>query len=757
MKRALPYLLIFISALLHGNDWVPYPIEGLTKPVNQVDHIAGHFVAWGGDALYVSPDGSSWTEVELPLNQLVQSDAILGVFHTGAEWVVFASDRNQQAFRLRSNDLQHWEAQTTDISPYAWLFHGKGRFFEVAGTRMRTSTDGFNWQETAIEVDQTGSLTGFGQLEDSLFVFAHNRYWTSADGIQWNEVSSPFLTSQDGRAEGIREIASYSGLTFARTDGQLYRSQDRVQWEALLPLGIHADVLLNTDDPVLQMAKTADALYAVTRSGRVLFTNDGTHWGTTGRSALPASYIWTNSGVAAAGATVVCTDGRDLFRKTAGSGWEQVSNASWAPSHRFEDFAPQFFAGTYFVGGEGCRLWGSEDGIQWTANFKHAGVTDWTGIHNPASFLDATLSLAQGDGTLLAMGYGDWVMLTRDGSMWEHHWTTMDGSPIEAQPDPLGTGIMQALDTPTYEEGRWVSIRADGIPVTSSDGVNWTSELQAPAGLDLIRIVRGNGVFVGQGTAWLHHSSDGMTWTNASVEGLTPGTVNGQFLGLVDFNGGFVVTGNGGQVFRSNDGQNWTRIDVSIEGFAADGTIFKIGDSLYLGATQGSSPYVKMHPDGSFSPVQVLPDPILPVEGDASLQWALNSRSEGVVHINADDLPHSVVEVASLRNNLQEGEGSKATFAVTRHGDLTQALDVRISFVGDASAGQDFRSNLRSSGEDWVLRFDPGFPVLHVCIDPIADSQAESSETVALWIREQAEYRIKPGSQVASVSLIDAP
>jgi len=348
-------------------------------------------------------------------------------------------------------------------------------------------------------------------------------------------------------------------------------------------------------------------------------------------------------------------------------------------------------------------------------------------------------------------------MLTRDGSMWEHHWTTMDGSPIEAQPDPLGTGIMQALDTPTYEEGRWVSIRADGIPVTSSDGINWTSEAQAPAGLDLIRIVRGYGIFVGQGTTWLHHSSDGMTWTNASVEGLTPGTVNGFFNGLVDFNGGFVVTGNGGQVFRSNDGQNWTRIDVSIEGFTADGTIIKIGDSLYLGATQGSSPYVKMNPDGSFSPVQVLPDPILPVEGDASLQWALNSRSEGVVHINADDLPHSVVEVASLRNNLQEGEGSKATFAVTRHGDLTQALDVRISFVGDASAGQDFRSNLRSSGEDWVLRFDPGFPVLHVCIDPIADSQAESSETVALWIREQAEYRINPESRVASVSLIDAP
>ena len=164
-----------------------------------------------------------------------------------------------------------------------------------------------------------------------------------------------------------------------------------------------------------------------------------------------------------------------------------------------------------------------------------------------------------------------------------------------------------------------------------------------------------------------------------------------------------------------------------------------------------------MHPDGSFSPVQVLPDPILQVEGDASLQWALNSRSEGFVHIKADDLPHPVVEIVSLRNKLQEGEGSKATFAVTRHGDLTQALDVRISFVGDASAGQDFRSNLRSSGEDWVLRFDPGFPVLHVCIDPIADSQAESSETVALWIRDHANYRINPESRVASVSLIDAP
>ena len=100
MKKAIPCLLFFLSALLQGNDWIPYPIEGLTKPVNQVDHIAGYFVAWGGDALYVSPDGSSWTEVVLPLNQLAQSNALLGVFHTGTEWVVFASDRNQQAFRL---------------------------------------------------------------------------------------------------------------------------------------------------------------------------------------------------------------------------------------------------------------------------------------------------------------------------------------------------------------------------------------------------------------------------------------------------------------------------------------------------------------------------------------------------------------------------------------------------------------------------------------------------------------------------------
>jgi hypothetical protein len=771
MKTFFISVLFLLGTQLHASEWVSYPVEGVTKPVSGVGHLAGQFVAWG-EGLYVSPDGSEWEEVELPLNQ----STIAQVFHTETGWVLFAYNSRgwMRDVRLSSKHLQDWEMIQAEDRMTFPTHHAKGRFYNLAGNTLLSSVDGLTWAEVPLGLDASDYLTGLSPLGDTLYLLASDRYWTSTDGVQWTLVPTPLITDGFGSGVGATDLVEYRGWTFARVYGQLYRSQDRLQWELLHPLGIHNDVPLGEEDQVTQFAKTEHALYAATRSGRVLFTNDGTHWGTTGRPFIPAVNAFgdpvlgvptSTQPLAASGEMLVITDGRDIQSKRQGGNWQKRSDAYWDR----EGKVPQWFAGRYFVGGQESQLWSSEDGIRWRTDFKHAGVGDWQGTTFPtSSFTDAGLRLSQGNGILMAMGYGDWVMLTRNGGLWAYHQTTLDGKivmPVEQ--GRWGLSRSESIDTPVFQEGRWLSYGAvhvnnhpyltgPFVPISSADGIHWVSEARVPDGLEIYRIERAAGNFVALGT-WLYHSADGQSWTEATVEGLTPAAVSGAFRGLVLFNGAFLVPGDGGQVFQSLDGKNWTLLNVPVEGFVANGSIFRIGDTLYLGSRSGDSAYVSMNPAGDFAPVSVLPEAISPVAGDAPLQLALGSRTQGSLLLRTEDLPNPVIEVTSLWEQLQEGEGSRATFSVKRHGDINQTLEVMLSFVGDALPGIDFLSNLEQRGDRWVLRFDPGYPVLHVWIEAMQDGIAEGDETVALWIRNHPNYRVGPASAVALVSLSDKP
>jgi hypothetical protein len=766
MKTFLLPILFFFCSFLHAGEWVSYPIKGLTKPVSGVNFVAGRFVAWG-EGFYVSQDGMHWREVMLPLNEMILS----GVFHNGNEWVLFAHHRAgwSRSVRLSSNNLVDWkmvllQAHYLGKSPV----YAKGRFYDLLSTSCYRSLDGGNWQEIPLGIESSDDyLYGMSQLGDTLFLMALDRYWTSVDGVEWTLNPTPMITDASGDFVEVHELVEYKGWTFARSGRQLFRSQDRKQWTLLSPTGIHADLPLDGGSAVIQFFKTGHALYMVSDSGAVFFTYDGTHWGTAGRPAIPHMdsfpMLSSDHPLAVSGDTLVCVDGRDFHCKVGVADWVKRSDAGWS----LDGDTPQWFAGRYFVGGTGAQLWSSAHGIWWRTDFKYAGFSDLSGMpYAPYAFSDVTLRLAQGNGTLLAMGYGDWVMLTRDGGAWDFHRTTLDGMPI-APLTSVGLDLWSnAMQTPVYQDGRWISTGGVYVgdyfdlvhfywPISSVDGIHWVSDARAPDWAKVNRIERGNGCYVAQGE-WLYYSCDGQHWSDVYVEGLDRECEAPSFFeGLMRFNGEFLVV-KAGSVFRSVDGMNWTLLSVPVEGFIADNTITLIGEILYF-RDRSEYRFVSMSPDGSFAIHAKLPlsAPVV-VEGEAPLPIAMKGPNSGMVMLQQEDLPHPVVEITSLLDELWEGEGSRAVFSVVRHGDLTRTLKVVMGFVGDAVPGVDFLSNLERRGDQWVLRFEPGNPELHVRIETKSDGLDEGEETVALWIRNMHDYRVNPGLEAASVLLLDA-
>ncbi|MEQ9824091.1 MAG: hypothetical protein ABQ298_06875 [Puniceicoccaceae bacterium] len=751
MKTFTLSFFFLLSSLVSASDWIATPIDGCTPSVSSVDSLDGRFVAWG-DGLMVSEDGVNWTTVPLPLD----GGRISSVFVVNGQWVLFAEESTGQRMRLISTDLKRW-ARDRIPGSFGWgIIYAKGKFFEIRSHRLHNSPDGLTWQEVPIELETVDTLTAIVELEDTLYLLGWDRYWTSEDGVEWNEIQAPFL-SRDGSGNGVYQAVSFKGWTFAVGNG-FHRSQDRQQWQSLFPLGIHGDAAVTGDEGISQLFPTDEALYAVTSTGRMLFTHDGTHWGTTGRKALPQpmgpGLIVLQYRLAADDMTRVCTDGKDLFCQARGGDWQRVSDASWPAAWSQDGFAPQWFAGRYVVGGPGAQLWSSEDGVVWRTDFRYAGVQEWSSIIDPDSFWGDSFRLAQGGGQLLAIGRGDWVLATEDGRLWRHHWTTLDGQPMWDQIGSTTEGYSDSIEALRFVDGRWISTSTAGNPIQSANGIHWVSEARAPEGLEFVRIHRMQDGFVGAGT-WLYFSTDGQNWEAASVEGLTEAESTWWFVNLKRFAEGYVVGWNGGAIFRSVDGRSWSRIEIPLEGFVPSGNISQIGDALYLAMSQGSAPFLRMDPDGTLSPVHVLPATILEVEGDAPQALALSSRLGGAVLLRPHELPHPVLKVTALVDTLSELDSPQPAFALTRHGDVSQSLEVILDWVGSATVHTDFGCNLEQRGDNWVLRFESGYSVLHVWLEPVQDGLQESEESVGLWIRPDHAYRVMSENALATLLLTD--
>jgi hypothetical protein len=148
-----------------------------------------------------------------------------------------------------------------------------------------------------------------------------------------------------------------------------------------------------------------------------------------------------------------------------------------------------------------------------------------------------------------------------------------------------------------YGNGRFVAVGAQGTILVSEDGLAWTNH---PIGLGnyLSSITYGNGTFLAIGSGGLvARSRDGLSWDLQYLHGLW-------FIGVSYGNGTFVAIALGpeGQVWKSSDGQLWTRTYLSTTHRLnaityGSGVFVAVGEGVGAGVGMGFRGKVLTSPD----------------------------------------------------------------------------------------------------------------------------------------------------------------
>lgn len=189
------------------------------------------------------------------------------------------------------------------------------------------------------------------------------------------------------------------------------------------------------------------------------------------------------------------------------------------------------------------NIFTTTDGVNWEKNPFNIGVLSGVTHH---------------DGRFIAFGEGGRIAASPDGVTWETIGDAKLRDHLDAEAEKLG------------EEGRIKSnIRAwrrvgdtfvgsgdNGFLITTTDFENWTFPPRIEPRSRLYIEEDGNG-FVVYGRQTVHHSTDGVTWTNVTPE-IGEKT---RFRSLTHDGERFLLNESGGQGWESPDGIEWSVIE----------------------------------------------------------------------------------------------------------------------------------------------------------------------------------------------------
>ena len=290
-KIAVVLLIAFAEMCFGQSTWKL--INPISQPLpdgqsfNSVIYGSGKFVVTGDyDTVLTSPDGTTWTEINLPYYQNLLSMAY-GDSLSGEQPCLFMAVGNLLSF-LTSTDGTIWTTNSTSIQGLNCVSYGKGRFIAVndASNAFSISTDGKTWTKTYLAftqliyyvtycngqfvalVDANGIVTDLNPtpLDTSCFL-------TSVDGSSWTVQKintsgvypklyaiawgNRLLGSLDGQFVGVGE----EGVILTSPDGALWtkKNSGTTNW-------LHCVIFGNGQ------------FVAVGDNGTILTSPDGTVW-----------------------------------------------------------------------------------------------------------------------------------------------------------------------------------------------------------------------------------------------------------------------------------------------------------------------------------------------------------------------------------------------------------------------------------------------------------------------------------------------
>lgn len=484
--------------------------------------------------------------------------------------------------------IPHASFQVQAVSPFGTTealdiaSNDSSLFVAIAGGgQIATSSNGTSWTLAGTTIPSAYVISYVANNSTFYITTTTGQIWSSTNGTSWTLRSTftnkklgrviygsggYFVTSKDGNVYFSTSGTSFSlGFSDATTDttdavwdgsnlyylvyysGANIYMRWKLSWSGSALTAAGVDPAINTNitgfgsstypsNLVYFSGKYVVWAKSSTTSMRPLYSTDLISWSS---SSVPNSGGYNNYGKLSVGgatlvATMYSTTTAYIYTTTDGVTYSSKSNPFYVngdlTNSRMNGTAYMTVGTTWaMVGGGGKVASGDISATTWTLQTSPFTASSSNIGNNVAS---------NGSDVFVIVGDAGTVAQSPTGSSWS----------------AVPSGTVNNLMTVGYGSGKWLIGGSGGVLKYSTDLVTFTGCTGSPAGT-IHNVKYGNSVWVATSTTtpFLHKSSDGITFTNATT---TSGATSGVSSGLAFGNNIFVHVG-GGSIRYSYNGDTW--------------------------------------------------------------------------------------------------------------------------------------------------------------------------------------------------------
>ncbi len=547
------------------------------------------FVAAGGGSLILtSPDGVTWTQREAAYEDLTfaavayagdafilaaNHDAITQTWDVPTRWAVFY---------FRSTDGMSWQNMEWQQG-YVWKRSSWVRGMLWTGSLLvsfgdngsaQTSPDGMRWtnRTSARNAVIIGITSGAGKYvgvgtEDNF----NGAVYSSTDGVTWQHEVNPQVPRSNDNYEQWQDdlyAVAYGNGVFVAVGGYgvILRSEDSHTWTVERS---------GTQDSLLAVVRAGNQFAAVGDNGTLLTSPDGHVW--TRRLAAQTNLLFWS---AAVGRDTLVIMGADLGRKASRTIVTSVPIAQLAgvdPGSSSTPVAIGDSGGSRWLAqlayGNGRfvavadsmgQAWYSDDGLAWTSS-------------GPVFFEEPARAITFAQGTFVAAGDAETIVVSTDGSSW-----SVSTSGNTGRNKGGGGHLMHEDYLCVYGDDKLfvATTSMSGVSLSYDGGQQWagtTDNSGSDVTLTAISDTTSGLVAVGE-LGCVRTSNDGVVWRRSVTD------ASGWLWDVTPAPFGVVAVGEFGLIMTSSDLATWTVTEAVTEetltGVAAGGGhVVAIGDN----------------------------------------------------------------------------------------------------------------------------------------------------------------------------------